>query len=59
MARISATAGPSNADLAKEIPVLVQQGKVKPGASTQLNEWSNWKVSLWASGIVRSAVLRA
>jgi hypothetical protein len=44
MARISGTAGPSHADVAKETTTLIQQGKIKPGG-TQLNEWLNWKSS--------------
>lgn len=43
MARISGTAGPSNADVAKETTLLVQQGKAN--SSGKLNEWTTWKVS--------------
>jgi hypothetical protein len=43
MPRISTTAGPSNADVTKEVVVLTKLGKVDN--SGKPHEWSNWKAS--------------
>lgn len=42
MPRVSVNAGPSNADTAKELPVLIVQGKIRPGTTTPI-DWINWK----------------
>lgn len=43
MPRISGTAGPSNADVAKETADLTKKGKVDSNGKP--NEWAAWKVS--------------
>jgi hypothetical protein len=44
MAKIASGDGPSSADVVKEVTLLIQQGKVKPGTN-KLHEWTVWKVS--------------